>query len=345
MNILVVEDNEMNARQLMRILSSAGYEFAHAYDGLQAKEKLAQSRYDAVITDWLMPNMDGAALIRHIRANIRPVPLTIMVTILGSPQAKQHALQCIGVDEFIAKPYDPQAILKTLKTCFLRLHQPQPELPTARIGTVPPLLAHPPHPVVCVTADSGGPLLILRFAEEIRPSLRNASLLIVQHGPTWMLETFVEMLRNESNQEASLAEEGMEIKPGHVYVAPGGRHMEVRNEYRTLKIVLSDTPSENYARPSADPLLRSVAKVFGKYSVAVVLTGLGRDGSLGSAEIHQVGGTVLAQSPETCTSPSMPETVIKLGIVKEIFPPEAMVAGVSRYLRQLEKELRQTTSS
>ena len=100
----------------------------------------------------------------------------------------------------------------------------------------------------------------------------------------------------------SLAVNGMKIEKGNVYISPGDKHLKV--DPKSFKIILDDGPKENFVRPSADPLFRSVADAFGKYSLGVILTGLGRDGALGTAQIASVKGTVLVQDPDTAVAPS-----------------------------------------
>ena len=108
---------------------------------------------------------------------------------------------------------------------------------------------------------------------------RQAAFFVVQHGPAWMLETFSQRLMKETSFKVKMAANYMVPELGTVYLAPGDKHMLV--DEHTLKLVINDGPKENFVRPAADPLFRSVAKAFGRYTVAVVLTGLGKDGSQG----------------------------------------------------------------
>ena len=129
-----------------------------------------------------------------------------------------------------------------------------------------------------------------------------------------------------------LAQDGMKIAPGTVYLAPGDVHMVVNPD--TLEIALVDDPPENYCRPAADPLFRSIATAFGKRCVAAVFTGMGRDGSIGAGYIAAAGGVVLAQDPKTATIGSMPQSVIDLRLANVVEPldqmPEAIMLEVRR---------------
>ena len=130
------------------------------------------------------------------------------------------------------------------------------------------------------------------------------------HGPAWALESFVKSLQHSTEMKVRLAEDGMYAAPGEIYVAPGDRHLIITPN--RLKLRLVDDSPENYVRPSADPLLRSVSKAFGHYCIATVMTGLGRDGASGASHVAKAGGIVIAQEPATAVAPSMPRTVIEM---------------------------------
>jgi len=145
-----------------------------------------------------------------------------------------------------------------------------------------------------------------------------ASFFIVQHGPSWMLETFAQRLQKETKLKVSLAANNIEIEKGCIYIAPGDKHLRI--EQHTFKMLLDEGPKENFVRPAADPLFRSIASAFGKYSIGVILTGLGRDGAQGAAQISSVQGVVIVQDPETAVAPSMPRTVIEGGVPHKLAP-------------------------
>jgi two-component system chemotaxis response regulator CheB len=129
----------------------------------------------------------------------------------------------------------------------------------------------------------------------------------------------------------------MQTRAGEVYLAPGDRHMLVVPG--SLQLHLTMEPPENYMRPAADPLFRSVAAAFGQYSVAAVLTGMGRDGSLGAATIAAVGGKVVAQDPRTAVAPSMPQTVINIGAASSVVPLDVLGATLRSHVQAMVTEL------
>jgi two-component system chemotaxis response regulator CheB len=303
--ILVVEDEITNTILMKRLLIKAGYDVTIAFNGEEAVQEMEKDTYDAVLTDWMMPLMDGIELIRRIRENTKPLPYIMMVTALVSEGAKTHALDS-GADDYIAKPIDVNELLTRLKD---GLQKKAGKLSESTI-TIDDLKsdAKPTHIGVAIATSTGGPPTIIKLFQKLDPSL-NASFFLVQHGPPWMLETFSLRLDNETNFKVLLGASTQISKKGNVYVAPGDRHMILGNSNFGLK--LTDGPKENFVRPAADTLFRSVAKYYGEHSVGVVLTGLGKDGTNGSLAIQKVGGSLFAQDPKDCIAPSMPTSIIE----------------------------------
>ncbi|MGE5499326.1 MAG: chemotaxis protein CheB, partial [Syntrophothermus sp.] len=120
------------------------------------------------------------------------------------------------------------------------------------------------------------------------------------------------------------------VKKGEIYLAPGDMHMLINPE--KLEIELSDGPPENFVKPSADPLFRSAAKVFGNRLIGVVFTGMGHDGSIGAGYINAAGGVVIAQDPSTAIANSMPQTLVDLRLAKHIAPVSEIPEIIHSYL-------------
>ena len=155
---------------------------------------------------------------------------------------------------------------------------------------------------VAIATSTGGPPALTEVLRGLPPSISSkAAFFLVQHGPEWMLSTFTSRIQGDTSLEVVLGSQGMPVKPGHLYLAPGDRHLTVRPGHYTLKV--SNDPPENFVRPAADPLFHSTAEAFGRYCVGVILTGMGRDGTRGAAYIHRVGGVVLAQDPSSAMAP------------------------------------------
>lgn len=312
--VLVVEDELTNAILLKRILIRAGYSTVVAHNGMEALKHLDKEKFDAVLTDWMMPQIDGIELIRRLREKVKPLPLIIMITALVSEGARAYALES-GADDYIAKPIDVDELITRLKDGLDKHTQSFPgkvaQIITRETDVLPPFIG------VGIGTSTGGPPTLIELFKNLPDGL-NAAFYIVQHGPSWMLETFSQRLQKETKYSVSLAMHGMESEPGHIYIAPGDKHMKI--EPGTYRIMLDDGPKENFVRPAADPMFRSIAEAFGKYSLGVILTGLGRDGAQGASQIVAVKGSIIVQDPETAVAPSMPNTVIQTGIDHKTAP-------------------------
>ncbi len=328
LKVLIVEDDATSALFLERALAKDHYRTISCSDGAAALETLGKEPCDAVVSDWMMPRMDGIELTRKIRETIRPLPVVLIVTSLSSAQARSHALQS-GADDYLAKPFSIPEILERLGNCLSRRQQPEP-LPSAiqRAPLAPSVEPLPPFPVLCIAASTGGPGAVLEVVKNLG-NAQGVAVLLVLHGPAWMLEAFSGRLQQETPLKVHLAEQGMQIEPGHIFVAPGDRHMTVEP---SLRIRLNQDAPENFIRPAADPLFRSVARVFRRRSIALVLTGMGRDGTLGASQIVAAGGMVIAQDPRTATAPSMPETAVNAGITTCVVPLPQVAFEALRYL-------------
>ncbi len=302
--VLIAEDDNVNASILSQTLINAGYHTVVKHDGDEAFKAVQEQNYDAILTDWMMPKTDGIELIRKIRAYKKPVPLIIVITALSSDQSCRHALDS-GADDFLSKPFKPQEVKNKLDNLFSRKEQKvsiTPKTGESPVKTYVDFLG------VGITSSTGGPKALDIILGEL-PETDKAAFFLIQHSPAWALKEMVSRLNTRSKMKIVPAEDGIVISPGYIYLAPGERHMIVANDDK--KIHLIDDPPENYVRPSADPLFNSISKYFGEKSMAIVLTGMGCDGTLGAARISEVNGVVIVQDPKTATAASMPQTVIK----------------------------------
>jgi two-component system chemotaxis response regulator CheB len=330
LKILIAEDDPTSSLLLTKTLQKDGYEVVACANGLLALEALRRDTFDAVITDWMMPEMDGITMVRRARAEFDSLPPLLVVTALSSGDAKQHALDA-GADDYLAKPYQPQEILRRLRNCIQRAGQPAPQAPPTRVTKVSTPVIHPRDAVlVGIAASTGGPEALRAVLPGIEPGLA-ATYLVVLHGPGWMLETFAERMQSLTQLDVKVAEDQLPLRADMLLVAPGDVHMVV--DPKGTKVRLSNEPPENFVRPAADPLLRSMAVSHGSATIAVVLTGMGRDGALGAQQIHSVGGHVIAQDPATAVASSMPRSAVALGVADDIRPLAEIGTAISRAVR------------
>jgi two-component system chemotaxis response regulator CheB len=151
-----------------------------------------------------------------------------------------------------------------------------------------------------------------------------------------MPPTFTKILAERLEKSGSwVCREGVhgeEIMPGVALIAPGGKHMLVKKLNNKYVIEINDDPPENYCRPAVDPLFRSLSKAYGGAILAVVLTGMGNDGTKGGQDIIDAGGTIVAQDEETSVVWGMPGSVTNAGLCSKLVSKEDMAGYINNFV-------------
>jgi two-component system chemotaxis response regulator CheB len=328
MKILIADDDAFIRIMFRKILKGTEFTLVEAMNGAEALEAMKREEFDAVITDWMMPKMDGIELILNIRQKFSDPPFILMVTAISTDEAMKKALDS-GADDFITKPFFREPLLKSIRNGILRSNQGKN---VSKV--VAPRRDTPKHSMIGIgiASSTGGPQTLLKLFPDI-PRLTNAAIFLVQHGPAWMLRSFALRLKEVTPMGVFIGEEGMRYTPGNIYIAPGDIHMVVDPNGEVLRLV--DDPPENYCKPAADPLFRSIGAAFGTKAVSVVLSGMGKDGTIGSGYIAASGGTVLAQDPATAILPSMPKSIVELRIATEVHPLEKLGKALTNVVTDL----------
>jgi two-component system chemotaxis response regulator CheB len=176
---------------------------------------------------------------------------------------------------------------------------------------------------IVVAASTGGPDALAMLLAGI-PAELPVPLIVVQHMPAEFTTMLATRLDRGAALQVSEAVAGERVRAGHVYIAPGGRHLVVESVPDGVVLAVHDGPRENSCRPAADVLFRSAAAVYGAGLLAVVLTGMGRDGLRGTEAVRRAGGRVLAQSTDSSVIASMPGAVAAAGLASEIVDLEAI---------------------
>jgi two-component system chemotaxis response regulator CheB len=322
--VLIVDDSAVMRKLLSDILQGAlGIEVVGtARNGGDALTKVNSLNPDVVTMDIEMPKMDGLTALTHIMAE-KPLPV-IMVSAMDKRQADitMKALD-LGAVDFISKTSGTLSLdmEKSSRTLISKVKM------AARIKvrkrnaikispvSIPKFLSKNGDTVVTIGASTGGPRAIPEVLSRLPRDLP-AGVLIVQHMPEGFTKSFAERLNWYTSLEVKEAEEGDQVEPGMVLVAPGNLHMEVDGK----KVHLNDGPQVNNVRPSVDVLMKSAASSYGPRCTGVLLTGMGNDGAEGMKAIKKSGGKTIAQDKETCVVYGMPKSAVELRIVDKIAP-------------------------
>lgn len=185
--------------------------------------------------------------------------------------------------------------------------------------------------IIAIGSSTGGPQALFKVLAELGPDL-SVPVMITQHMPPTFTKILAEHITRASGLPCKEAENGDVLKAGQVYVAPGDYHMLVgmRNDRPTIRI--DQGPPVNFCRPAVDPMFSSVADTYGSSTLALILTGMGHDGMIGSQKIVDAGGTLIAQDELTSVVWGMPGAVATRGLCSAVLPIEKIGAHLKRFV-------------
>ena len=364
--ILIVDDSAV-MRSLLRsvVTSDALLEVAGtAADGASALGSLALNHPDLILLDVEMPVMDGLVTLKELRRQGHKMPVIMCSSLTQRGASVTIEALAGGASDYVTKPAGQSgregAIQALAQELIPKIHAlvkptpmnspglsplaPRPVFPGAsRSPLAPPLrqsnsAPYRPQPisavpaVVAIGVSTGGPAALDILLPAL-PASFPLPILIVQHMPELFTRLFAERLNGRCNLRVCEAAESDPVRPGTIYIARGNWHLEALaapapNAPPTLH--LTQGPLENHCRPAVDVLFRSVAKLYGPAVLAVVLTGMGSDGTSGCRIIRQQGGTVLAQDEPTSTVWGMPGAVTNAGLAHKVLPLDAIAPEILR---------------
>lgn len=326
LKVLVVDDSGFFRRRVTDIINADGRMevVGVAEHGRQAIELNERLKPDVITMDYEMPVMDGITAVRHIMAS-RPVPVLMFSSLTFEGARVTLDAMDAGAVDFLPKNFDAiardSAQIRRLLTdkieAVARSRSFRPA-PNVRAAAAPAQSRLTGIELVVIGTSTGGPAALQTVFKSLPADFR-IPIIIVQHMPASFTAAFAERLNNLSGLSVKEAANGDLLKPGHVYVAPGGMQLMVdRRGGGSIHIRESDERI-NY-RPSVDIAFASAAKHYGSRTLGIVLTGMGSDGKEGARLIKQVGGHIWAQDEETSVIFGMPMAVIREGLSDAILP-------------------------
>jgi two-component system chemotaxis response regulator CheB len=345
--VLVVDDSAFMRKLISEMVESSGaYRVVGtAADGVEALDQIRSLAPDIVTMDIEMPRLDGLQALEQIMKEMpRPV---VMLSAAGSERGNEMTLRALerGAIEFVRKPSGPISIdLLTVRAELSAALSAAravnmagvrtPPGPVARVSADLPSkkVAGSATRIVALAASTGGPRTLGEIVPHLPENLE-AAVVIVQHMPREFTRTLSHRLDSMSPLGVSEAEDGEELREGHVYLAPGGYHMRVSGESGNSSIGLDTSPTIWGVRPAADPLFASVAQVFGRHAIGVVLTGMGRDGAEGLRQIRDAGGTAVVQDRDSSIIYGMPQAALELAGADHVVGAQEMAVLIRRWCR------------
>jgi len=328
---------QLNEHPELRVIGTAS-------NGKEALKLIPELRPDVVTLDVEMPHMDGLATLRQIMANF-PCPVIMFSSLTREGAAETIQALMLGAVDFVSKPEnrtDTRKAMSDLSVKILNaakakvkpvarqlLIRSAPE-PSNRLHTQVSLYQKT-TPVILIGSSTGGPGAL----NEILPALPYhfpSPVLIVQHMPAGFTHSLSERLNSISPLNVKEAEPGDQLLVGQVLVAPGGFHMTLDDDER---IALNQKPAVHGVRPAVDVTLTSLVQHFGKNVIAVILTGMGSDGTHGASLLHSDGGYVIAEHESTCVVWGMPRSVVEAGAANAVLPRPQIASAIENTIRKM----------
>lgn len=342
--VVVVDDSALFRTMLRNVLLDIPHcdVVASLGDGKAAVEKIADLKPNLVTLDVEMPGLGGIEVLRelkrrHVNANV------VMISRFTTEGAKVTTDALIeGAFDFILKPSgsnasENKAVLKAaLEERIATLR----ETANKSVEMHPADTAMPPSSTparvdaVVIGCSTGGPDALARIIPDFPANLA-VPVFVVQHMPEGFTASLASRLNEASEMEVTEAADGMPVQAGQVVIARGGRHLRLERRMPNGVIVrLSDDPPEHRCRPAVDYTLRSAVEIFDGRLLAVILTGMGRDGTAGCQLVRSRGGRVLAQHAAGCTVYGMPRSVVTSGLSDDVVKLPHIAAAIERSVRR-----------
>ncbi|KYF68565.1 chemotaxis-specific protein-glutamate methyltransferase CheB [Sorangium cellulosum] len=338
--VLVVDDSAFVRKVLRQVLgASPSIEVVDtAMDGLDALEKIARYKPDVITLDLVMPNLDGIGVLGSL-PRVGAPRVVVVSNAEADSELGVRALQQ-GAIEIVEKPtslatdrlfeLSDELVRKVLAAAVARPPSAEPRLQAA-----PPPPALIPVPartrLIVVGASTGGPQALTRLLTAL-PAELPVPVVVALHIPAGYTESLARRLDEASAISVVEASNNLELRPGRAVIARGGQHLEVRRHLERASVHFAQASSTSLYCPSVDLLFSSAAAAIGSGVLAVVLTGMGDDGLVGSREIHKVGGRILAEAESSCVVYGMPRRVHEAGLAVADAPIDEMPALILRHL-------------
>jgi two-component system, chemotaxis family, protein-glutamate methylesterase/glutaminase len=334
--VLVVDDSAL-MRQLLGELISSDERLqvvGSASDPYVAREQIKALNPDVLTLDIEMPRMDGLSFLEKLMA-LRPMPVVVVSTLTQKgADAGVRAME-LGAVDCVAKPLinlrvGMTALRDELVAKVLVAASSRPGMRARETGTSKPLAFDPQFStagwIVAVGASTGGVEALQQLLTAM-PSNAPA-ILVTQHMPPGFTTSFARRLNERCAMPVFEATDGQRIMPGQIYIANGGRHLELARSGAHYACRLHDGPPVSGHRPSVDVLFTSVATAAGKNAIGVILTGMGQDGAAGLLEMRRAGARTRGQDEASCVIYGMPKAARLLGAVEVERPLSKIAADI-----------------
>ncbi len=342
-NVVVVDDSAF-MRKFISVMLESDIEIkvvASAKNGEEGYELVKKFQPDLVTMDIEMPVMDGLTALQKIMKDC-PAPV-IMISSLTTEGADAtiRAFECGAVDVIPKEMSYTNVCIEDIKEEFIgkvkeiaRNSSLSNRLRRIRgLKSVHSVRTEKPEPIkflpkinykaIALGVSTGGPLSLQKVLPFLSSKI-NIPVFIVQHMPPRFTKSLADRLNGMSELTIKEAEKNEKVQNGYVYIAPGGFHMTVKKKLDSFIISIDETPEDTLHRPSVDVMMNSVINAFGKNTLGIIMTGMGKDGFEGIKKLKSLGGYCLAQNEESCVVYGMPKAVVEAGLADVVAPLESI---------------------
>jgi two-component system chemotaxis response regulator CheB len=354
--LLIVDDSALYRQTITNVLRDAPdvSVVGVARDGVDAIEKIEALDPDLLTLDVQMPDMDGIGVLREMnRRRVRAK--AIMVSSLTSEGAQVTTDALLeGAFDFILKPAGADAAenRRTLRDALDEkigaFRQADPRARRRRRHERPATVAPPETPAavaedaavcraVLMGTSTGGPAALKQVLPAL-PAALPVPVVVVQHMPPQYTTSLAQRLDEMCELDVMEAATGMPVEPGTVLLAPGGRQMRLDQRNGGVVVRITDDPHENGCRPAVDYMIRSAIEAFDGQALAVIMTGMGRDGLRECIRLRQAGGGVFAQHEEGCLVYGMPKAIVDEDAADRVLPLGRIAGAVVRHVERTRRE-------
>jgi len=314
---------------------------ATASDGRIALAKISLLKPDLITLDIEMPVMDGLETLKALRKLYPKLPVIMFSTLTERGAAATLDALSLGASDYATKPShtgSPAVAIERIRAELI------PKIKALCGGMVPlKFLPLPEHrrtvkvrlrsdariEIVAIGTSTGGPNALTALVPQF-PADFPVPIVIVQHMPPLFTHLLAERLNTLAHLGVQEGKAGEKLQRGQVWIAPGDHHMTVIRRGTDFVLGINRDPQENSCRPAVDVLFRSVAQTYGANVLAVVLTGMGADGTRGSADVRETGGEVIAQDEASSVVWGMPGNVVAANLADRVCPLSGIAPEVVR---------------
>ena len=366
-SVLIVDDSALMRNLIRRMLDTdKNIEVVGtAMNGMFALRKTVALKPDIIVLDLEMPELDGVGFLKKRKENNWDVPVVILSAVAKKGAEVTMKALALGASDFVTKPSggSPESNRETAAQLIgmvkgyggtyqkkKDISNPEPVLPVAK--STPPITPRPTRPtrkkqriadwpelkpgrqpappqIIAIGISTGGPNALRKVFAEISENLK-VPIVVVQHMPAGFTREFANSLDKICPLEVKEAEEDDLIKPGRILIAPGDKHLKVEKKRLAAVAHVVDGENVNGHKPSAGVLFNSVAEQYGNAALAIIMTGMGRDGSREIGGVYKEGSVTLAQDEESSVVFGMPRVAIEHEYITQVVSLNDMAAIINR---------------